>query len=213
MGIDDFALRKGIRYGTVVVDLDTRKPIDLLQGGTVQTVSSWLAAHPEIEVVSRDRWTEYERGVTLGAPQATQVMDRWHVVKNLREALERQLQRSQTSFDAAKLELMPEPTIPRTAREEAERQRRYERRQAKVARVKEMHAVGKPIAVISRELRCSKHFVRFSLRVDVVPETRHRARKSAIDAYDEYLWQQWQAGERNARELLRQIQAQGYPNG
>lgn len=67
--------------------------------------------------------------------------------------------------------------------------------------------------MISRELRCSKHFIRFSLWVDVVPETWHRAQKSAIDAYDEYLWQQWQAGERNARELLRQIQAQGCPNG
>lgn len=72
---------------------------------------------------------------------------------------------------------------------------------------------ARPLWVISRELRCSKHFVRFSLRVDVVPETRHRARKRAIDACDEYLWQQWQAGEPNARELLRQIQARGYPNG
>lgn len=70
VGIDDFALRKGIRYGTVVVDLETRKPIDFLPDRTVQTVSSWLAGHPEIEVVSRDRPTEYERGVTLSAPQA-----------------------------------------------------------------------------------------------------------------------------------------------
>ena len=135
------------------------------------------------------------------------------MIKNLREALERQLRRSQTSFDEAKLEMMPEPSIPRAANEEAARQRRHERRTAKVARVKALQAGGKTIAEISRELRCSKHFVRFSLRVDVVPETRHRPRKSAIDAYDNYLWQQWHAGERNARELLRQIQALGYPNG
>lgn len=94
VGIDDFALRKGQTYGTVVVDLETRRPIDLLPDRTATTVSAWLAAHPEFEIVSRDRSPEYERGVTLGAPQATQVMDRWHVIKNLREALERQLRRS-----------------------------------------------------------------------------------------------------------------------
>lgn len=95
VGIDDFALRKGIACGTVVVDLETRRPLDLPPDRTVQTVSAWLTRHPEIEVVSRGRWAEYERGVTQGAPQATQVMDRWHVIKNLREALERQLRRSQ----------------------------------------------------------------------------------------------------------------------
>ncbi len=75
-------------YGTIVVDLDRRCPVDLLADRTAETVAAWLRAHPEVTVVARDRAEAYASGVTQGAPDAVQVADRWHLVKHLREAVE-----------------------------------------------------------------------------------------------------------------------------
>ncbi len=91
IGIDDWAKRKGHTYGTIVVDLDRRCPIDLLEDRTSETVAAWLQAHPEVRVVARDRAEAYASGVTHGAPDAVQVADRWHLLKNLREAVEVEL--------------------------------------------------------------------------------------------------------------------------
>jgi transposase len=88
LGIDDWAKRKGHTYGTVLVDLETHQPVDLLDSRTAEAVREWLQAHPGVEIVSRDRGTEYIKGVTMGAPHAIQVADRWHLLKNLREAVE-----------------------------------------------------------------------------------------------------------------------------
>lgn len=89
VGVDDWAKRKGTAYGTILVDLERHQVIDLLPDRTADTVEQWLKDHPSVEVVTRDRSTEYARGVTNGAPQAQQVADRWHLLLNLRQTLER----------------------------------------------------------------------------------------------------------------------------
>ncbi len=91
VGVDDWAMRKGCSFGTIVVDLDRHRVLDLLPDRTAATLAGWLLQRPGIKVVARDRSTEYARGASLGAPRAAQVADRWHLLANMREAVERWL--------------------------------------------------------------------------------------------------------------------------
>jgi transposase len=91
LGVDDWALKKGQTYGTILVDLEERQVVDLLPDRTAETLAEWLEVRSPIEVIARDRSTEYARGAALGAPAAVQVVDRWHLLQNLRQMVERWL--------------------------------------------------------------------------------------------------------------------------
>jgi transposase len=93
IGIDDWAKRKGQTYGTIICDLETGAVLDLLPDREVATVAAWLEQHPSVEIISRDRAGAYAEAARLGAPAARQVADRFHVLKNLGEALEELLSR------------------------------------------------------------------------------------------------------------------------
>ena len=93
LGVDDWALRKGQRYGTVLCDLERGCPIDLLADRSAETLAAWLRRHPEIEIVSRDRGGIYAEGAAMGAPQAQQVADRFHLLQNVTNVLRRVLDR------------------------------------------------------------------------------------------------------------------------
>jgi DNA-binding NarL/FixJ family response regulator len=104
LGLDDFAFRRGRTFGTVVVDLDAHQIIDLLPDRQAETASGWMAAHPEITHVSRDRGAEYARAVSTGAPQAIEVADRFHVCQKLSDAVQKLLTRILTEIKAANQE-------------------------------------------------------------------------------------------------------------
>lgn len=97
LGVDDFAFRKGSRYSTILIDLERRQVVDLLPDREATTVAAWLRAHPGVEVVARDRATAYSQAASEAAPDAVQVADRWHLVKNARDVAERVLQRRAAS--------------------------------------------------------------------------------------------------------------------
>jgi transposase len=91
LGVDDWARRKGQTYGTIVVDLDAHRVVDLLPDRTAETLTTWLRQRPTVALVARDRSTEYTRAITAAVPAAVQVADRWHLLLNVRQMAERWL--------------------------------------------------------------------------------------------------------------------------
>jgi transposase len=222
LGIDDFALRCGRVYGTILVDGETHQPLDLLPDRTAETVSLWLENHPGVEIITRDRSTEYARGATDGAPQATQVADRWHVLGNLREALERLLDRLrpqlQSSIAASAPPDTPAPAISiydrdrrRGTKDQVRQQASRTRRYALYAQVKQLQAAGCAIIQIARELHLSRQTVRKYMASDVFPEVARSPRQSSIlDPYAAELQARWDAGCHDNRQLLQALRERGY---
>jgi transposase len=97
-GVDDWAWRKGSNYGTIIVDLERREVVDVLADRSAATTARWFKDHPNVEVVSRDRAGLYAEAARQGAPQARQVADRFHLLQNFRETIERQLGRYERRF-------------------------------------------------------------------------------------------------------------------
>jgi transposase len=103
LGIDDWAICKNTTYGTILVDLEERQPVDLLPDRTTETLVQWLREHPDIEVVARDRAKAYVDAVNQALPNAVQVTDRFHLLQNLRETLEKFLDRHPTALRDARV--------------------------------------------------------------------------------------------------------------
>ena len=224
LGVDDFALRQGRVYGSILVDLEQHRPIDLLPDRTAETLETWLLEHPGVEVIARDRSTEYARGASAGAPDALQVADRWHLLKNHREALERLFNRLHAELRALpppSLSAPPAPTPPRpralrtlSARDRAAQAAARERRLQRYQQVKSLVAQGKPLLQSAKQLKMSRTTVTAYAAATVFPErAATRPQPSQLDPYRAYLQERWHAGCTNASQLWREIHAQGYPGG
>jgi hypothetical protein len=202
---------KGQRYGTILVDLERHVPIDLLEDATAESFAAWLQKHPTVEVISRDRGTTFADGATRGAPQALQIADRWHIIHNVGEALEKVLARHHADL---KQVVVPEEAQQMIAaldqhaltraltrsQTEQQRQARQERRRATFTRVQELSAQGWSGASIARMLGIHKKTAVKYAQMEYFPEERSdRGRKLA--PYLPFLQRQWTAGEHNIASL------------
>lgn len=234
LGVDDWAWRKGKTYGTILVDLDRHRPVDLLADRSSAMLEQWLREHPGVEIISRDRANDYADGATRGAPDAVQVADRFHLLKNIREMLERILERNHASLRSAAQEVsrhiaaaVPPPisTSASTAgNQDAEHaaqvaveqaqsllqseQRRHQHRATRFARyveVRKLQAEGMGIRAIARQLKLSRETVR-RFSADEFPERARRAAgHSKLAPHMAYLTEQLVAGRSNALQLWREL--------
>jgi transposase len=219
IGVDDFALRRGQTYGTIIVDLSTHRPIDLLTERTAETLSRWLLAHPEVEFISRDRSSEYMRGATEGAPQAQQVLDRWHVLKNVREVVQRIVSRNHALLKQRQKDtgvtIRAHYKKKRSSSEIAASQVARLRRQAWYEEVRDLYRQGKSIAAIAQQLQMSPTTVRTFIYAGAFPErSAHRSRRLVrLEPYLPYLEQRVREGCENANLLWQEICKQGFTHG
>jgi transposase len=222
LGVDDWAWRRGQRYGTLICDLERRRVIDLLPDRTGETLASWLRQHGKsVAVVSRDRAGAYAEGIRSGAPQAIQVADRWHLMVNASEALRRVLDRHSGALRrAARLCLPPavmssSATGKQQAATQRDRQRaqRHEQRQARYEEVARLHRAGMPIRRIARRLGMACNAVCRWLRAGEAPIYRCALGSSALDRHLGYLERRWAEGCHNSAQLWRELRDQGFKGG
>lgn len=216
VAIDDWAWRKGQTYGTMLVDLDKHRVIDLLPDRSAESVAAWLKAHPEIEVVSRDRCGLYAEAAQQGASDALQVADRFHLLMNLSTAVERALEERSTelclSSDVQTSDPVATPSTVehRPTVAERQKQQRRDRRRERYDRVIELHRLGYTQRAISAEMGIERKTVRRWLRAGRFPERKASRRRSHVREFHEYLQRRWNEGCHNATRLFHEIRAQGY---
>jgi transposase len=226
LGVDDFALRRGRKYGTILIDLARRCRVDVLPDRTAETLAAWLEAHPGVEVISRDRGGAYAQGAREGAPEAVQVADRFHVLANLREALERLVARRHRALreaadalteraagETAKQEEppVPEPVPEPTTRHERRAQERRARRVARYEEVRRLRAQGLSLRAIADRVGLNRQTVQRFVHAESFPERAKRAPYPSIaDPYDDYLRRRWEEGCHNATQLWRELRAMGF---
>jgi len=225
LGVDDFALRKRHTYGTILVDLERRQPVALLPERTAEPVVQWLREHPGVEVIARDRASAYAEGARQGAPAATQVADRFHVLQNLADALTQVFTTHGRVLDAVNAtahqqpvllpdgtSAVPVPPPPTPPAEEARAAQRAARRQARYDAVWALHRQGWSTTAIAGQVGCSCRTIERYLQMPTWPERQHRRHygRSIVNPYKGYLLERWNAGCHTAIQLFQEIQVRGY---
>jgi transposase len=213
LSVDDFAFRRGTRYGTVLVDLERHTLVDVLPDRNADTFAHWLSEHSGVEVVSRDRGGEYAEAARRAAPHAVQVADRFHLLKNLRDVVLRVFKQHTDVLD-----LVPTPALHFQRLTNLRLDRKAAKERAREQAHKLFHSIhtlskkGMRNAQISRTLGIHRHTVEKYLAFKASPQRRHFTKKvSAIAPYEGYILKRWKEGCHNAMQIHREIAEQGYP--
>jgi len=219
LGMDDWAWRKGHRYGTILCDLEAGTVVDLLPDRESRTVAIWLRRHPGIEIVSRDRASSYAEATRTAAPQSIQIADRWHLLRNLSEALRNALEPHRRIMTQAAraiqnrnlLETLdPHGVSLTTADTLSTRNESRERRQRLYQRMRALMESGVSQSDIARQLDLSLRTVQRWIRIGVFPERSPRLFPNAVDEHATYLDRRLLEGCRNSSQLWRELKQQGF---
>ncbi len=227
LGLDDFAWKKGDRYGTLLIDQEAHKVVDVLPDREAETVTKWLLEHPGAQVISRDRAGAYADGARKGAPQARQIADRFHLLVNLHSAMVRLFERKHETLkrileqeqalnmgeiappnqSSDEGESKPKPQTPTQVQQQARRARRL----ARYEEVIKLHQQGMNQMAIATLVGLDRDTVRGYIRAPAFPEiVRPSRHKSKLDPYKDYLQQRLSEGEQNVTHLISEIRAQGF---
>jgi transposase len=213
--MDDWALRKGHHYGTIIVDQETHQVVELLKGRGAEDVQPWFKAHPEVEVVTRDRSLEYRNALTLSAPQAQQVLDRWHLLQNLRQLAERVIVSAYSRLKKLPIppELLPKRLmLPRPERAQKKMAASRQRRLDLYNEIQRLKQAGVSAANVALHLHRNYYTVRFYYNAPEFPERMPgRGPHSHLLSHLDYLEQRFREGCDHAATLYHELQARGYP--
>jgi hypothetical protein len=220
VGVDDWAWRKGSTYGTIIVDLGRREVLDLFPEPAAGMTADWLKRHPGVEIISRDRCGSFAQGAHEGAPLARQSADRFHILQNLREAVQAQLGRA-AGFSAR-------PLLPADGEDVAsvrdKHGRAEHRRVTRVAnersrkaifdRVRALHKEGRNVMDIARQTGSIAARSPNWIRGEAPPERSAAAPKTTSPRhFEDYLSTRWSEGCVRGRRLFQEIKARGYTGG
>ena len=214
--LDEWAYRRGKSYGTILVDLERNVPVDLLADQSATTFAAWLRSHPGVQVISRDRAGEYARGARQGAPEAIQVADRYHLLRNVADVGERILAHHRKALKQVRLvsgSASRASLAVRYLRPDRERAK-HDKRQVRLERyetVRQLSATGMSMQQIARSLHPNRKTVAQWVKADTFPELLRTARRpSILTPYAPYLQARYLQGERNGVGLFREVVARGY---
>jgi transposase len=226
VGLDDFSFCKRKTYGTILLDLEKRVPVDLLPDREAASVAKWLREHPGVEIVSRDRAGPYAEGIRQGAPDAQQVADRWHLLSNLSETMKGFFLNKQERLKA----LVQKPAEDLSEEEakqlapwqtsirqhlEAKSLQLHQERVTRYEQIHDLSAKKVDIVTIARQVGVSRQCVYEYLRMKQPPERTHipPSRQPILEPYKDYLVRRWNEGCRNAQQAYREVKEMGYPGG
>ena len=229
LGVDDWAWKRGQRYGTVLVDLECHVVVDLLPDREADSFATWLQAHPGVEVIARDRGVAYADGGRRGAPDAVHVADRWHLLENCSAAVLEAVKRHMPILRATALSAAlpassapaaaaatvvpsadPDAPPPMTSAQRLQWQG-WRRRMQLHDEVMRLHEQGRPVRHIARDLALSRNTVRRWVRGEQ-PEL-HRPRMHSLDPWRAVLEQRWAENGRNGAGFGGSCAAPGFRAG
>jgi transposase len=220
VGVDDFSFKRARTFGTIIVDLQTHQVLDVLADRTAESTAAWMAAHPEITLVSRDRGGDYAAAATTSAPQATQCADRFHLLANLGKVLEGVLSRHLAALRNRKTEQarviplppdeQPKGPTKKLTKKEALSQAKREERLALYQQVVTLREQGFSQPAIAEVVGIGHATVSRWLRHGAFPERQPIRCRMAVDPYLPQLIEQWETGCYTAAQLHRDLVANGY---
>jgi transposase len=220
IGIDEWAIRKGRRYGSIIVDLERHRPIALLPEHAAAPITEWFQAHPSVEVITRDRASLYAEALASGAPNAEQVADRFHLTQNLGSALQDLLARHTRALREVARQLTTQHTPSGAALAPADQLPplepaghivgSIELRQHQFAEAKRLRAEGWSYRRIAGELQLNRRTVLRYVHAEQLPRRVLPQSTSSLTPYLAYVRECWAAGTQQGTQLLAELQAHGY---